>query len=57
MIRFQISFETSQVNLTGNVMVEKLQKKREEERERPVLDNGLSACIITHIFYFQLPQT
>ena len=43
--KFQISFETSQVNLTGNVMVEKLQRKREEERDHPVLDNGLSTCM------------
>ena len=46
--KFQISFEASQVNLTGNVMVEKLQRKREEERDHPVLDNGLSACMLCY---------
>ena len=46
--KFQISFEASQVNLTGNVMVEKLQRKREEERDHPVPDNGLSACMLCY---------
>lgn len=45
MIIFQIFFETSQVNLTGNVMVEKLQRKREEERDL------FQIMVFLHVYY------
>lgn len=46
---FQISFETSQVNLTDNG--EKLQEK-EEERDCSVPGYGLSVCIISPTYPF-----